>query len=88
MSADDVVIAMKPFGQVDRALSRSHGGVGLGLPLCKAMAEMHQGSIDIVSERYNGTTIIVRLPRARVIAPGARGLRDRAPDIAATKAGR
>jgi PAS domain S-box-containing protein len=67
MSADEIVVALKPFGQIDHALSRNHGGVGLGLPLCKAMVEMHQGRLEIVSEPGQGTTIGVHLPPARTI---------------------
>lgn len=73
MTAEEIVVAMKLFGQVDHALSRNHGGVGLGLPLCKAMAEMHQGTLEITSEPGHGTTVAVRLPPARTIMPGSRG---------------
>lgn len=38
-------------------------GVGLGLPIVKAIVDAHSGSIDVDSEVGSGTTITVRLPR-------------------------
>src|SRR3546814_11070124 len=35
MSAEQIPIALSPFGQVDSSLSRRHEGTGLGLPLCR-----------------------------------------------------
>jgi signal transduction histidine kinase len=71
MTAEDIEVAMKPFGQVDRTLSRSHGGVGLGLPICRAMAEMHGGKLEIESEPGTGTTVTLRLPQSRHVAETA-----------------
>lgn len=75
MSADEIVVALKPFGQIDHALSRNHGVVGLGLPLYKAMVEMHQRRLEIISEPGRGTTIGVHLPPSRTItaSSGRRG---------------
>ncbi|MGH6718113.1 MAG: sensor histidine kinase [Alphaproteobacteria bacterium] len=70
MTADEITIALTAFGQVDGALSRNHGGVGLGLPLCTSMAEMHQGTLDVESVPDHGTTVIVRLPKERVMPAG------------------
>lgn len=38
-------------------------GVGLGLPIVKAIVDAHSGSIDLDSAVGEGTTITVRLPR-------------------------
>lgn len=40
-------------------------GVGLGLSICKAIAEGHGGSIAVTSELGKGTTFTVQLPIAR-----------------------
>jgi len=62
IAADDLATALKPFGQVDGTLSRKYEGTGLGLPLTRAMVELHGGKIVIESELDRGTCVIVRFP--------------------------
>ena len=51
------------FEQADRSIRQQYGGLGLGLAISKAMAEMHGGSIAAYSEgRGKGATFRVRLP--------------------------
>ena len=50
----------------DSALNRKHEGTGLGLPLSKALAEMHGGSLDLQSTVGSGTTVTVRIPPQRI----------------------
>ncbi len=69
MSADDIEVVLRPFGQVESAHTRSHDGTGLGLPITKSLAEMHGGSMTIESGIGDGTEITVRFPAARV-GPG------------------
>ena len=52
------------FYRLDKARSRSQGGSGLGLSIAKAIAQAHQGSIQVTSELNKGSTFIVRLPLA------------------------
>jgi signal transduction histidine kinase/ActR/RegA family two-component response regulator len=53
------------FGQVNRALDRSHGGLGIGLALVRRLVEMHGGTVDACSAGPNqGSTFTVRLPLA------------------------
>ncbi|HTB83489.1 MAG TPA: ATP-binding protein [Candidatus Sulfotelmatobacter sp.] len=42
--------------------SRSTGGNGLGLSISKAIVEAHGGTIEVASEKGNGTTFTLRLP--------------------------
>jgi len=63
MSADQIPIALAPFGQVGNSLTRQHDGVGLGLPLTKRLVELHGGTIEIDSEPGRGTTFKIYLPR-------------------------
>ncbi|QFY44088.1 HAMP domain-containing histidine kinase [Candidatus Methylospira mobilis] len=52
----------EPFYRVDPARRRETGGYGLGLFLCRRIAEVHGGSLDISSETHSGTRVRVRLP--------------------------
>src|SRR3546814_2848555 len=56
MTRDEIPRALEAFGQIDSSLSRKYEGTGLGLPLIKAFAELHGGTIDIESTLNIGTT--------------------------------
>jgi len=45
-----------PFSQIDTALTRKHGGAGLGLAICKALVKKLGGKIWVKSELGKGTT--------------------------------
>ena len=66
IAQDDLEKALAPFSQVDNAQQRSHEGTGLGLPISRALAELHGGSLEIESEPGLGTTVTVRLPSERL----------------------
>ena len=63
----DIPKAMSTFGQVDGALNRRFGGTGLGLPLVKALAEMHDGGFEIESTLGVGTKATIWFPPGRVV---------------------
>ena len=67
MASEDIPKALEPFGQVDSKLARKYEGTGLGLPLSKALVELHGGSLRIESELGVGTTVTVIFPASRVI---------------------
>ena len=50
------------FFRLDKARSRDQGGSGLGLSICKWIAEAHHGEITIESEIQKGSSFIIRLP--------------------------
>lgn len=68
------------FVQGDRPLDRSQGGLGIGLPLCRKLVEMHDGTIAALSAGIGtGSTFIIRLPRTVAPAPLAETLAPRDP---------
>ncbi len=67
MAPPDIAIALTPFGQVANRQSRQQEGTGLGLPLSKALAELHGGSLELQSALGAGTTATLRLPAWRVL---------------------
>ncbi len=69
MKAADIALALEPFRQIDNALTRRTEGTGLGLPLSKALIEMHGGTLRILSEPGRGTEVELWLPPDRLIQP-------------------
>jgi signal transduction histidine kinase len=56
-----------PFYQADASSSRAYGGTGLGLAICSKLMKLHGGSLEIASQKGQGTTISVRFPKERVV---------------------
>ena len=66
MSPEDIALALEPFRQADGGVNKKHEGTGLGLPLAKRLAELHDARFGIESEPGKGTTITVHIPSHRV----------------------
>jgi signal transduction histidine kinase/CheY-like chemotaxis protein len=72
------------FSQVNRALERSQGGLGIGLALVRKLVEMHGGTVDAYSAGPDqGSTFTVRLP----LAEGAPRVLERGAPLAAPRPG-
>jgi len=66
-SAPGVASSVQPklferFYRVEQSRSRSHGGSGLGLSLCKQIVEAHQGTITAQDSSLGGLSIKISLP--------------------------
>ena len=62
MSGEEISVALTPFAQVDSSRARWREGTGLGLPIAKALVQLHGGQLEIRSEQSRGTEVTVRLP--------------------------
>jgi two-component system cell cycle sensor histidine kinase PleC len=75
IAAAELPKALEAFRQLDDLPTRRHGGMGLGLPLAKSIAELHGGEFTIESAPDVGTKVTIVLPPDRVIKdkerPGA-----------------
>lgn len=69
MTPEEVAIAVTPFGQVDGGRSRWREGTGLGLPIAKALVELHGGQIEVRSKKGAGTTVAITLPSRHDVSP-------------------
>jgi two-component system CheB/CheR fusion protein len=63
MTEEMLARAFDLFAQADRALDRSHGGLGIGLTLARRLVQMHGGSVQAFSDGPGkGSEFVVRLP--------------------------
>jgi signal transduction histidine kinase len=65
---------MAQFSQIDSELDRKYEGTGLGLPLSKALVELHGGTLELKSEVAVGTTVTVRFPADRIVPATAKSI--------------
>lgn len=61
MSPEELRHITEPFYRTDKARSRADGGAGLGLTLCKSIAEAHGGYLSFDSKLGEGTEVSVEL---------------------------
>lgn len=60
ISAEHIEHLTEPFYRTDSARARHTGGYGLGLYLCRLIAEAHGGKLKIESQEAIGTTVSVQ----------------------------
>jgi signal transduction histidine kinase len=73
IAAEDLDKVFTPFTQLNANLSRQVQGTGLGLPLARALVELHGGRLTITSKKGVGTRATIRLPASRVRRPAGIG---------------
>ncbi len=61
--ADDVPHLFQKFYRVDNSATRTIGGTGLGLFICRKIIEMYNGRIWVESKLGEGSSFYINLPR-------------------------
>ena len=61
--ADDIPHLFQKFYRVDNTATRTIGGTGLGLFICRKIVELYHGRIWVESEIKKGSTFYINLPR-------------------------
>ena len=77
MTEEDVERVISPFVRLSNPMVRAHDGTGLGLPLVKALVELHGGQFTLTSKVGEGTAGTAIFPKSRVIQPEDTLLKDR-----------
>jgi signal transduction histidine kinase/ActR/RegA family two-component response regulator len=82
---DSVVIPglFEMFSQIDSAIDRAEGGLGIGLALVKGLISLHGGTVEAASAGLGrGSEFTIRLPGTLVLTRGAAtGRKSYSPDI-------
>ncbi len=66
MTAEELDRARLSFAQLNDSPSRMHGGLGLGLAITTAIAELHGGKLALDSMPDEGTTASLHFPAERI----------------------
>jgi PAS domain S-box-containing protein len=61
--SEDIPHLFQKFYRVDNSSTRTIGGTGLGLFICRKIVEMYSGRIWVESEVGRGTTFFINVPR-------------------------
>ncbi len=68
MTEEEILVALTPFGQVDGGKTRWREGTGLGLPIAKALVELHGGGLRITSIKGQGSEVSISLPPPHLVS--------------------
>jgi signal transduction histidine kinase len=63
ISPDNVQLIFEEFSQIEHPLQRRSKGTGLGLPLCRKLADLLGGRVEVESSPGVGSTFTLILPR-------------------------
>jgi len=63
IAPDQISRLFEMFAQVDQGVTRSYGGLGIGLWLVKQLVDLHKGSVSVTSDGLGrGSCVQVQLP--------------------------
>jgi PAS domain S-box-containing protein len=65
--SEDIPHLFQKFYRVDNSTTRTVGGTGLGLFICRKIIELYEGRIWVESELGHGSTFYINLPRLSTI---------------------
>jgi len=71
MTEEQIAHCHEPFIQADMSFKRNAEGIGLGLPVARALIELHGGELHLHSTLDKGTTAEICLPAERVVPPNS-----------------
>ncbi len=88
MTPADIPRALTPFVRLANQLTETQEGAGLGLPLCRRLAELHGAQLKIDSTPGHGTTVRLVFPSERSCgpSPAVAGRPDASQEFFATEA--
>lgn len=70
ISPEDQEKLFQPFQQIESSLTKTHGGTGLGLHICRQFIRLHEGRIKVESEPERGSKFTFIIPRTSVKKTG------------------
>jgi len=65
MTKEQIARACEPFYRADKSRARAAGGAGLGLTLCRKIAQLHNGELSIISAIGEGTCVVYEFDTSR-----------------------
>lgn len=84
--ADKLEAIFRPFNPADGSVTRRHSGAGIGLPICRRLAELLAGELSAESQPGRGSVFRLRLPfglageaAVRAACPDSSAPADRSP---------
>jgi signal transduction histidine kinase len=63
ITPENLQLIFEEFSQIEHPLQRKSKGTGLGLPLCRKLAGLLGGRVDVDSTVGHGSTFTLTLPR-------------------------